>query len=139
MPELWPHCQSGSVDRLPPQDQDAEAQIVALEESGCELIFKEKASGGRWDRPELHRLAKAAPLRPLRSNSSSRALRRALGTRTRFRVSTLRIWLSEVIEDDIAANLQHLHQLLPEVPDGPLTTFTPSRPDFGLDLAQILL
>jgi len=24
--------------------------------SGCELIFKEKASGGRWDRPELHRL-----------------------------------------------------------------------------------
>jgi DNA invertase Pin-like site-specific DNA recombinase len=23
---------------------------------GCEKIFREKASGGRWDRPELHRL-----------------------------------------------------------------------------------
>src|SRR5579862_5082612 len=26
------------------------------EVSGCERIFKEKASGGRWERPELHRL-----------------------------------------------------------------------------------
>lgn len=24
--------------------------------AGCELIFQEKASGGRWDRPELQRL-----------------------------------------------------------------------------------
>ena len=24
--------------------------------AGCERIFREKASGGRWDRPELHRL-----------------------------------------------------------------------------------
>jgi len=37
-------------------DQDAAAQIAALKSSGCELIFQEKASGGRWDRPELHRL-----------------------------------------------------------------------------------
>lgn len=42
--------------RVSNQDQDTEAQITALEESGCELIFKEKASGARWDRPELHRL-----------------------------------------------------------------------------------
>ena len=38
------------------QDQDTEAQITALENAGCELIFKEKASGARWERPELHRL-----------------------------------------------------------------------------------
>ena len=24
--------------------------------SGCELIFRDNASGGRWDRPELHKL-----------------------------------------------------------------------------------
>ena len=42
--------------RVSTQDQDTHAQIVALESAGCELIFQEKASGGRWDRPELHRL-----------------------------------------------------------------------------------
>jgi DNA invertase Pin-like site-specific DNA recombinase len=42
--------------RVSTQDQDTDAQIAALKSSGCELIFKEKASGGRWDRPELHRL-----------------------------------------------------------------------------------
>jgi DNA invertase Pin-like site-specific DNA recombinase len=42
--------------RVSTQDQDNEAQIGALQAAGCERIFKEKASGGRWDRPELHRL-----------------------------------------------------------------------------------
>jgi DNA invertase Pin-like site-specific DNA recombinase len=42
--------------RVSTQDQDTDAQISALKSSGCELIFQEKASGGRWDRPELHRL-----------------------------------------------------------------------------------
>ena len=42
--------------RVSTQDQDTAAQIAALKSSGCELIFQEKASGGRWDRPELHRL-----------------------------------------------------------------------------------
>src|SRR5947209_13297551 len=27
-----------------------------LKAAGCERIYREKASGGRWDRPELHRL-----------------------------------------------------------------------------------
>jgi len=27
----------------------------ALKEAGCERIFQESASGGRWDRPQLHR------------------------------------------------------------------------------------
>jgi DNA invertase Pin-like site-specific DNA recombinase len=42
--------------RVSTQDQDNAAQIAALKLCGCELIFEEKASGGRWDRPELHRL-----------------------------------------------------------------------------------
>jgi DNA invertase Pin-like site-specific DNA recombinase len=42
--------------RVSTQDQDAAAQIAALESAGCERVFQEKASGGRWDRPELHRL-----------------------------------------------------------------------------------
>jgi DNA invertase Pin-like site-specific DNA recombinase len=42
--------------RVSTQDQDTDLQIAALKSSGCELIFQEKASGGRWDRPELHRL-----------------------------------------------------------------------------------
>lgn len=42
--------------RVSTQEQDTDAQISALKSSGCELIFQEKASGGRWDRPELHRL-----------------------------------------------------------------------------------
>ena len=42
--------------RVSTQDQDPEAQADALKEAGCALIFSETASGGRWDRPELHRL-----------------------------------------------------------------------------------
>ena len=36
--------------------QDTTAQVDALKASGCERIFQEAASGGRWDRPELHRM-----------------------------------------------------------------------------------
>lgn len=38
------------------QDQDNVAQIAALNAAGCGQIFEEKASAGRWDRPELKRL-----------------------------------------------------------------------------------
>jgi DNA invertase Pin-like site-specific DNA recombinase len=31
-------------------------EMAALKAAGCERIYREKASGGRWDRPELHRL-----------------------------------------------------------------------------------
>jgi DNA invertase Pin-like site-specific DNA recombinase len=37
-------------------DQTNTAQAKALKAAGCERIFEEIASGGRWDRPELHRL-----------------------------------------------------------------------------------
>lgn len=42
--------------RVSTQDQDNQAQLEALKASGCEKIFQEKVSGGRWDRPELHKL-----------------------------------------------------------------------------------
>jgi DNA invertase Pin-like site-specific DNA recombinase len=42
--------------RVSTDDQDTAAQVRALKAAGCERIYREKASGGRWDRPELHRL-----------------------------------------------------------------------------------
>jgi DNA invertase Pin-like site-specific DNA recombinase len=42
--------------RVSSNEQDTAAQVSALKSAGCEKIFREKASGGRWDRPELHRL-----------------------------------------------------------------------------------
>jgi DNA invertase Pin-like site-specific DNA recombinase len=35
--------------------QDTRAQIKELKEAGCKSIYEENASGGRWDRPDLHR------------------------------------------------------------------------------------
>ena len=37
-------------------DQSTAMQLRALKNVGCERIFEEAASGGRWDRPELHRM-----------------------------------------------------------------------------------
>ena len=42
--------------RVSTGEQDTAAQSAALKAAGCDLIFREKASGGRWDRPELHKL-----------------------------------------------------------------------------------
>ena len=42
--------------RVSTDDQDTAVQVAALKKAGCERIYREKASGGRWDRPELHRL-----------------------------------------------------------------------------------
>lgn len=37
-------------------DQSNALQLKALKESGVERIFEESASGGRWDRPQLHKM-----------------------------------------------------------------------------------
>jgi DNA invertase Pin-like site-specific DNA recombinase len=42
--------------RVSTQEQDTTAQVAALKAAGCEDIYKEKASGGRWDRPKLQEL-----------------------------------------------------------------------------------
>ncbi len=42
--------------RVSTSEQDTATQVSALKAAGCERIYREQASGGRWDRPELHRL-----------------------------------------------------------------------------------
>src|SRR5713226_3865958 len=42
--------------RVSSNDQDTTAQVAALKAAKCERIYREQASGGRWDRPELQRL-----------------------------------------------------------------------------------
>src|SRR6267378_4698504 len=42
--------------RVSTNEQDTSAQAAALKAAGCERIYRENASGGRWDRPELNRL-----------------------------------------------------------------------------------
>jgi hypothetical protein len=34
--------------------QDSATQEKAPRQAGCKRNFEEKASGGRWDRPQLH-------------------------------------------------------------------------------------
>lgn len=42
--------------RVSTDHQDTDLQTQALRNAGVEKIFEERASGGRWDRPELHRM-----------------------------------------------------------------------------------
>ena len=37
-------------------EQTTAPQLTALQSAGVERTFEEAASGGRWDRPELHRM-----------------------------------------------------------------------------------
>ncbi|MGG7519443.1 recombinase family protein [Allorhizobium undicola] len=37
-------------------EQSNKAQERSLSEAGCKLVFEERASGGRWDRPRLHHM-----------------------------------------------------------------------------------
>lgn len=41
--------------RVSKGEQDTALQLRALEAAGVERLFQEQASGGRWDRPELHK------------------------------------------------------------------------------------
>ena len=47
---------SSATRASPLASKTTAAQVAALKTSGCELIFRDNASGGRWDRPELHKL-----------------------------------------------------------------------------------
>src|SRR5215469_2158365 len=37
------------------EDQNTAVQVKALRQAGCKRVFEEKASGGRWERPQLHK------------------------------------------------------------------------------------
>ena len=47
--------------RVSTDNQDTAAQVAALEAAGCERIFREKASGGHWERPQFLRLLNHHP------------------------------------------------------------------------------
>src|SRR6202166_2890580 len=68
--------------RVSTNDQETATQVAALKAAGCERIYREKASGGRWDRPELHRLIdqlrKGDVLVVLKLDRLSRSLRDVL-------------------------------------------------------------
>jgi DNA invertase Pin-like site-specific DNA recombinase len=42
--------------RVSTDQQETELQLEALKAAGAEKFFEERASGGRWDRTELHRM-----------------------------------------------------------------------------------
>jgi DNA invertase Pin-like site-specific DNA recombinase len=42
--------------RVSKKDRETAGQVAALKGASCERIYREKTSGGRWDRPELQRL-----------------------------------------------------------------------------------
>ena len=42
--------------RVSSSDLETAAQVAALKAAKCERIYREQASGGRWNRPELQRL-----------------------------------------------------------------------------------
>ncbi|MFM0515575.1 recombinase family protein [Paraburkholderia sp. RL17-373-BIF-A] len=42
--------------RVSTEAQDNTTQLAALKKAGCRRVFEKKASGGRWERPELNRV-----------------------------------------------------------------------------------
>ena len=42
--------------RVSTKDQDTAVQLKVLKAADCDKLFQEKASGGRWDRPQLQKL-----------------------------------------------------------------------------------
>lgn len=45
--------------RVSREEQSVSMQIEALKKAGCTVIYSEKESGGRWNRPELQKMLKS--------------------------------------------------------------------------------
>jgi DNA invertase Pin-like site-specific DNA recombinase len=56
---LYVYAMKLGYARVSTDDQKAALQVAALKGAGVERIYVETASGGRWERPELHRLLEA--------------------------------------------------------------------------------
>jgi hypothetical protein len=90
----WDYAMLFGYARVSTQEQDTAAQVAALKAAKCEQIFRKRASGGRWDRPELHRLLER--LRPgdvlvvWKLDRLSRSLRDVLPATREFGVSSKR-------------------------------------------------
>jgi hypothetical protein len=54
--DTFPRSCSLGTHAFRANEQDTTAQASALKAAGCERISREKATGGRWNRPELQRL-----------------------------------------------------------------------------------
>lgn len=42
--------------RVSTEDQNLDIQLTALKKAGCKVVFREKISGTKWERPELHKM-----------------------------------------------------------------------------------
>lgn len=100
--------------RVSTHDQDNAAQTAALEGAGCERVFKETASAGRWDRPELLRLLDQ--LRPgdvlvvWKLDRLSRSLKDLLGLLEKVQaVGAGFLSLTEAIDTTTAAGRMMMH------------------------------
>ena len=86
------YCNAYRLRPVSTDDLETVTQGAALQAAGCERIYRKKASGGRWERPELHclldRFRKRDVLAVLKFDRLSRSLRNVLtnhGAAGRFR------------------------------------------------------
>lgn len=102
--------------RVSTTDQDTTAQVTALKAAGCERIFREKASGGRWDRPELQRLLDQLRPRDVvvvwKPDRLSRSLRDLLAIMERIQASGAGFRsLTEAIDTTTPADRMLMHMV----------------------------
>jgi DNA invertase Pin-like site-specific DNA recombinase len=94
--------------RVSTDEQGTAAQVTALKAAGCARIYRENASGGLWDRPELHRLLdqlrKGDVLVVWKLDRLSRSLRDVLTIMERLADAKAGFWsLTEAINTTSAA------------------------------------
>lgn len=89
--------------RVSTNDQETAAQVAALKAADCERIYCEWSSGGRWGRPELHKVIyqvrKDDVLFVWKLDRLSRSLRDVLTTMERLAEAKAGFWsLTEAID-----------------------------------------
>jgi DNA invertase Pin-like site-specific DNA recombinase len=100
--------------RVSTHDQETAAQVAALKSAGCERIYREKASGGRWDRPALQeiltRVRKGDVLVVWKIDRLSRSLRDLLSIMERLGEADARFRsLTEAVDTTTPAGRMVLH------------------------------